>query len=366
MTQLSKVLALAVSVVTVVTLTAGTALAGFYPADRQTYTCNGNICPGADHVTFNSFVNNPVVGDERPFFAGSIGGANVQDRMKVKDGDTIVLRAYVHNNADPNKIGAAAAVAKNTKIKVLIPTAKQADSNMVAFISADNANPAMINDTMSVYGDSAFNIEYVAGSAKWTTNSGVVAISDNIVAGGASLGSINGCFQYSGYVTLTVKIKMDTPPKPPTQSLLCSALNLTILNKEKRQVKATVTGQALNGATITGYSINFGDGKTVNQQTAEHTYAKDGGYIVTGYVTGQANGKTQTVSAKDCMKSVAFNAPEPPLPPEPPKPPVTPPTTPPEIGTSIPNTGAEGLAALTAGVSGLGAAAHQLYIRRRK
>ena len=66
------------------------------------------------------------------------------------------------------------------------------------------------------------------------------------------------------------------------------------------------------------------------------------------------------------MKSVAFNAPEPPLPPEPPKPPVTPPTTPPEIGTSIPNTGAEGLAALTAGVSGLGAAAHQLYIRRRK
>ncbi len=44
----------------------------------------------------------------------------------------------------------------------------------------------------------------------------------------------------------------------------------------------------------------------------------------------------------------------------------TKPTTPPEIGTSIPNTGAEGLAALTAGVSGLGAAAHQLYIRRRK
>ncbi len=44
----------------------------------------------------------------------------------------------------------------------------------------------------------------------------------------------------------------------------------------------------------------------------------------------------------------------------------TPPTTPPVIGTSIPNTGAEGLAALTAGVSGLGAAAHQLYIRRRK
>jgi PKD repeat protein len=362
MTQLSKVLALAVSVVTVVTLTAGTALAGFYPADRQTYTCNGNICPGADHVTFNSFVNNPVVGDERPFFAGSIGGANVQDRMKVKDGDTIVLRAYVHNNADPNKIGAAAAVAKNTKIKVLIPTAKQADSNMVAFISADNANPAMINDTMSVYGDSAFNIEYVAGSAKWTTNSGVVAISDNIVAGGASLGSINGCFQYSGYVTLTVKIKMDTPPKPPTQSLLCSALNLTILNNEKRQVKATVAGQALNGATITGYSINFGDGTTVNQQTAEHTYAKDGSYKVVGYVSGTVDGKSATVTSAGCAQTAYINVTPPPTP----EPTPTPTPETPVIGTSIPNTGAEGLAALTAGVSGLGAAAHQLYIRRRK
>lgn len=198
------------------------AYASFYPADRQTYTCvNGNQCAGADHVVFDSFTNNPVVGDERPFFAGSLNGANVQDRIKVNNGDVIVLRAYVHNNADPNKIGTAAATAKNVKIKVLIPTAKQADQNLVAFISAANANPGTINDTMSLYGDQAFNLEYVAGSAVFThkpdgKNEVAEKLNDTIVgSNGTYLGDIHGCFQYSGYVTLKVKVNMPTPPQPP-------------------------------------------------------------------------------------------------------------------------------------------------------
>lgn len=194
----------------------GTAFAGFFPADRQTYTCiTPTNCPGANHVVFNSFVNNPVVGDERPFFAGSLNGANVQDRIKVNNGDVIVLRAYVHNNADPNLIGAPAAIARNVKIKVLIPTAKQADTNMIAFVSADNATPGTINDTMSIYADQAFNIDYVAGSAKWTTNTNVYTLNDTIVGSGTYLGDINGCFQYSGYVTLSVRVRMDSTPVTP-------------------------------------------------------------------------------------------------------------------------------------------------------
>jgi len=198
------------------------AYASFYPADRQTYTCvNGNQCEGADHVVFNSFVNNPVVGDERPFFAGSLNGANVQDRIKVKDGDVITLRAYVHNNADPNKIGEAAAMAKNVQIRVLVPTAKQGDQNLVAFIKAANANPGTINDTMSLYGDSAFNVNYVPGSAVFTNKPNgqtevTTKLNDKIISGdGVYLGDIRGCFQYSGYVTLKVKVTMPTTPTPP-------------------------------------------------------------------------------------------------------------------------------------------------------
>jgi hypothetical protein len=207
-----------------------TTFASYFPADRQTYTCgttrpDGTTpCEGADHVTFDSFINNPVVGDERPFLAGSLGGANVQDRLKVKDGDVITVRAYVHNNADPNKIGAAAAIAKNVRIRVLVPTASQKDTNIIGFISASNATPGTVNDTMSVFADTDFTVAYVAGSAKFDykpdgVNATTVALGDNIVSGnGASLGDINGCFQYSGYVTLQVKVSMPStpvPPKPP-------------------------------------------------------------------------------------------------------------------------------------------------------
>lgn len=221
-----KIKSLAIGVIAAVTVFAvpASVFAGFFPADRQTYTCTTPTnCTGANHVQFNSFTNNPVVGDERPFFAGSLNGANVQDRINVKNGDVIVLRAYVHNNADPNLIGQSAAIARNVKIKVLIPTAKQKDHNLVSFISASNANPGTINDTMSLYASQAFNLEYVAGSAKFDHRAdGVTMISeglnDSIVGGGTSLGDIHGCFVYSGYVTLKVKVVMDTPPTTPPET----------------------------------------------------------------------------------------------------------------------------------------------------
>lgn len=230
----SRLIASAIIMVATLVAPVGMAYAGFYPADRQTYTClaplpDGSVpCPGADHVVFNSFINNPVVGDERPFLAGTINtgtgtNAAVQDRLKVKDGDTLVVRAYVHNNADDAKMagGEAATVAKNVIMRVLVPSVSQKDTNIVAFIDADNASPKSINDTMSVYGDNAFTLEYVKGSAQFSHKADGVhqitdKLSDSIVTqAGAPLGNILGCFQYSGYVTLTVKVHMPTTPTPP-------------------------------------------------------------------------------------------------------------------------------------------------------
>ncbi len=253
-----KSAAIGVSAVVLSVAIPATTFASFYPADRQTYTCSTpTTCEGADHVTFNSFTNNPVVGDERPFFAGSLNGANVQDRIKVKNGDVIVLRAYVHNNADPNKIGQAAALAKNVKIKVLVPSAKQKDHNLVAFISAANANPGTVNDTMSLYGDKDFTLEYVAGSAKFDhkadgTNMISEKLNDTIVgSNGTYLGDMHGCFQYSGYVTLKVKVNMDkdtpppvTPPTTPTTPGAPEELPKTGAG----DVVATVAGVTILGA----------------------------------------------------------------------------------------------------------------------
>lgn len=345
-----KSLALASTAVVVMAFGIGaTALASFYPADRQTYTCTTPTnCPGANHVQFNSFTNNPVVGDERPFFAGSMNGANVADRMKVNDGDTVVLRAYVHNNADPNLIGTAAAIARNVKIKVLVPTAKQIDSNMIAFISASNASPAMINDTMSVYGDAPFTIEYLPGTAKWTTNSGTVALNDTIVGNGTYLGDMNGCFQYSGYVTLSVKIKMDTPP-PVVPVYSCDVLNLNVIGE--RKVSASVKYTATNGATLNNISYNFGDGTAnfVTKDTvAEHTFAQDGTYTVRATPSFMVNGQLVTADSAACAKVITFKGG---VPVEPPK--------------STPTTGPASTIGLFVGVSALSAIGYRLWMVRR-
>lgn len=240
-------------------VSAAPAFAGFYPADRQTYTCTTPTnCTGATHVQFNSFTNNPVVGDERPFFAGSLNGANVQDRIKVKNGDEIVLRAFVHNNADPNLIGVQAAIARNVKIKVLVPTAKQAEHNLVAFISASNANPGTINDTMSLYGDKAFTLQYVAGSAKFDRKDDGVnmtssKLNDTIIGDGTYLGDMHGCFAYSGYVTLRIKVVMDekppvTPPTPEKPTPVTPVKPTTLPKTGAGDVAAVVAGATILGA----------------------------------------------------------------------------------------------------------------------
>jgi hypothetical protein len=251
---MKKSLLIGLTAASLVVAVPATTFAGYFPADRQTYTCvNTNQCEGADHVVFDSFTNNPVVGDERPFFSGSLNGGNVQDNVVVKDGDIVTLRAYVHNNADPNKIGAVAALAHNVRIRVLVPNDSKANQNLVAFISAANANPGTINDTMSISGDRAMTLSFVPGSAKFDyapdgKNRQLVSVGDNIVTGnGASLGDLNGCFQYSGYVTLQVKVSMPgTPVTPPTTP----AAPTKLVNTGAGDVVAVAGGASILGAAL--------------------------------------------------------------------------------------------------------------------
>lgn len=332
-----------------------TVYAGFFPADRPTYTCvTPDNCPGADHVTFNSFTNNPVVGDERAFLAGSLNAAPVQDRIKVKDGDTIVVRAYVHNNADATKMGGEAnTVAKNVNIKILVPTASQTDTNLVGFISASNASPASINDTMSLFGDSAFTLEYVKGSAQFTRKADGVhqitsTLNDSIVtSAGAPLGDMNGCFAYSGYVTLQVKVHMPETEKPKTPVFSCDAFDVTMGDNRTVTVnKFNFT--AANGATFNNAVVTWGDSSSntyTNVLGQKHTYAKDGTYTISAVAHFTVNGKDVTASG-NCAKTVTFNTPG------------VPPT--------LPNTGAGQVIGLFGAVAVASAFAHRLFVSRRQ
>lgn len=207
----------------VVALTVGfTAAAGAWWPERPTYT----IEKPADHVTFNSITNNPNYGDERTFFdtkpMSNTSEGGFVDKQKVADGQEYLVRIYVHNNAADNLNGTnfdGPGVAKGAKARIYLPTAKESALRANAYVNATNATPVEVSDTVDFYGDNKFSLSYVPGSAVMYTNAVPkgFSLSDNIVAGGASIGYkgadgvIPGCFQYTGIITIKVKVKMDSP-----------------------------------------------------------------------------------------------------------------------------------------------------------
>jgi hypothetical protein len=353
---------IASAVVTVLALaTTATAFASFYPADRPTYTCTTPTnCKGADHVVFDSFTNNPELGDERAFLAGSINGANVQDRMQVKDGDQIVVRAYVHNNADASLMnGEANTVAKNVHFTVALPTSAKMDTNIVGFITADNASPSTVNDTMSVYGASPFTLEYVKGSASFShkadgINQITTKLGDAIVGDGVSLGNINGCFAYSGYVYLTVKVHMPTTTKEvPAYS--CDLLHVVADNQTRKVTIDTFNTTVKNGATFKQAVIDWGEtgqqALTTNSVMGQtHQYAADGTYTITANAQfNLPDGSVAIATSEQCKQTVTFSTT------------TTPPVTPPKL----PDTGAGDVIAIVAGAIAAGTIGARLFLSRK-
>lgn len=193
--------------------------------DRPTKTYSRNT-PGFDHVTFNSFTGvneGPApIGDERYFFNGKYtdAGSKYADPMpEVKNNDVLRLQVYVHNGADPalNTATGQPGVARNTKVRVALPQGFAADHQAKAYISADNAQPTTVEDTLNIGSalGEKFTLEYVPGSAKVVGNHINAQVADSIVgAGGALIGSeaidgnVKGCFDEMIYVTLEVKVRM--------------------------------------------------------------------------------------------------------------------------------------------------------------
>lgn len=210
---------LAVLTVAVATLGVVGAVKAWYP-ERPTYT----IEHPAPHVTFNSITNNPDEGDERAFFevkdAANTGMNGFAGKAEVKDGQEMLLRVYVHNNAADNLNGSnfdGPGVAKNTKVRIHLPTDTAQALRANAYVSADNAQPKEVADTIDLMGQngSNFKVEYIPGSAIQYTNAvpSGIKLNDSIVTSGAPIGYgvadgiVPGCFQYSSIVTIKVKIK---------------------------------------------------------------------------------------------------------------------------------------------------------------
>lgn len=194
-------------------------------------------------------------------------------------------------------------------------------------------------------------------------------LNDTIVGGGTYLGDIHGCFDYSGYVTLKVKVHMPSTPPPVTPAYKCDLLDITA-GKDRKVTISNFNTTATNGAVFKNAVIDWGDNSSrltiANPVGQTHQYAKDGTYIVSAVAHFTVNGEDVTSNGPACQKQVTFT---PNQPPEvtPPTPPTTPPTTPtsPSTPTELVNTGAGSMAGLFAATVIAGIVGFRAYLSRR-
>lgn len=186
-------------------------------ADRPTKAWTGENTAGFDYVTFNSFTGvGGGIGDERDFQRGvQVGRDSVwaDPVSNVEQEAEIEAKVYIHNNADPslNDAPGNPGIAKNVNVRVAIPTGFKQSQQSEAFISADNARPGTVSDTLTMTGADGgfFELDYIEGSAKLLRDGAVVrGLDDSLVTTGVNLGDQRGCTEYVQEVTYRMKVKM--------------------------------------------------------------------------------------------------------------------------------------------------------------
>ena len=195
---------------------------------RASYTISEiNAGKLGDTITFNS-ISDGKIGDEKNFVGAietskidwsNTGSSNLvwkADSIEVKDGETYTIRLYVHNNSPRG----TDAVAKDVKTTFSLPTTVSNSQTIIGYLDSSNANPGRYWDEVTLTSDDDFYLEYVEGSAKYTNaKMGTVALSDNIITSGVSVGyeslngEIPGCYEYDGVATINVKVHKSVSAK---------------------------------------------------------------------------------------------------------------------------------------------------------
>lgn len=223
-------------------------------------------------------------------------GANVtnaeqtwNDPITGNAGDTFAGLVYYHNGTDNT-------VAQNTRVKVTIPaqtSGKTAD--LQAVIRADNASP--VSDSLTVNLNSDAKIEFIPGSVVWYPDQnqqpGVSAplplgqSGDEIVsANGLNLGSINGCWEYAGFVVFKFKTIKSNPALIVTSKI---AKNLTT-GTEGTDIKASA-GDQIRYTLTTSNTGGSATSVTVSDNVSDILDYAD---LVSSSENGVFNGSTIT------------------------------------------------------------------------
>lgn len=174
-------------------------------------------------VTFNDMANpaDPAHGDRELFTGHRVGaGGSWADPVTAAAGDEVEMLIYYHNTGD--------FPATNTMIKASLPSGFGTTLVSVASIDSDQTNkiydttvgvggPIYGRTGMTINSTDQVNLEPVTGSEVWyvqDANGNLVAnpfpngqnLNTLLTGNGVNIGTINGCWQYAGYIKFRVRL----------------------------------------------------------------------------------------------------------------------------------------------------------------
>jgi hypothetical protein len=162
-------------------------------------------------VQFNSTINRLILGDERYFLYAKVLGTKGPPRhtVIVKPGDTVQISAVVVNDADFSDPGATA---HGTRFRLVVPADSGKVIPITGDISAENAQPSDVYDSLYLRSSERFSVEYLSGSAMLVASSvpDELPLSDGVVEEGALIGyqDPNGIFPGCECDSATVELDL--------------------------------------------------------------------------------------------------------------------------------------------------------------
>jgi len=197
----------------------------------------------------------PHFAAELPLFEGANITKNQQgysDPVTGNPGDNIAGLIYIHNDVKGS-------TATNSKVKVDLPsTTTNKSAVLKETLSAENANPTEISDTLTANLSADANINYVPGSAKFyhVVNNQSVEIpfpngdGNNLTTTGVNLGKLQGCTEFVYFISFIFKT---TPKDVPAANFTVAK---TVRNISCGETSFVKSNYANPGETLE-YKIDF-------------------------------------------------------------------------------------------------------------
>lgn len=170
---------------------------------------------------------NQIEGDKELLTGRNVtqGQTEYGDPVSATDNDVVRVRVWYHNDANQED-GNPGAAAINTRVQVMLPDYGVSEGStthlLSATVGADNAATVagtIVNGQevgqpgLRITTDSITKVAFLPGTVKWYPNGSASPVAlpngqsgDEIVGGGLALGDIEGCWQFSGSITLDVTI----------------------------------------------------------------------------------------------------------------------------------------------------------------